>query len=154
MADISKIKLPDNSEYNIKDSTISSWARAATKPTYTASEVGALPSTTTIPTASTTAPLMDGTASYGSGTAYARSNHVHPTDTSRQATLVSGTNIKTLNNTSLLGSGNIALVGLPTVTTADNGKVLTVVNGTWAAASLPVYTGESTFVPAATGESF
>lgn len=43
----------------------------------------ALPSA--IPTASTTNPSMDGTASYGSGTSYARSNHVHPTDTSRQA---------------------------------------------------------------------
>lgn len=38
-----------------------------------------------VPAASTTAPLMDGTASYGSGTAYARANHVHPTDTSRAA---------------------------------------------------------------------
>lgn len=38
-----------------------------------------------VPTASTTSPSMDGSASYGSGTAYARSNHVHPTDTSRQA---------------------------------------------------------------------
>lgn len=43
----------------------------------------ALPSS--VPTASTTNPSMDGTASYGSGTSYARSNHVHPTDTSRQA---------------------------------------------------------------------
>lgn len=31
--------------------------------------------------------------------------------------------------------------GLPTVTSSDNGKVLTVVNGAWAAASLPVYNG-------------
>lgn len=38
-----------------------------------------------IPTASTTTPSMDGSGSYGSGTSYARSNHVHPTDTSRQA---------------------------------------------------------------------
>lgn len=30
---------------------------------------------------------------------------------------------------------------LPTVTASDNGKVLTVVNGAWAAASLPVYNG-------------
>ena len=43
----------------------------------------ALPSA--IPAASTSTPQMDGTGSYGSGTAYARSNHVHPTDTSRQA---------------------------------------------------------------------
>lgn len=31
------------------DPTVPSWAKAATKPTYTASEVGALPSTTVIP---------------------------------------------------------------------------------------------------------
>lgn len=49
MADISKIKLLDNVTYNLKDDSISAWAREATKPTYTASEVGALPSTTTIP---------------------------------------------------------------------------------------------------------
>lgn len=96
-----------------------------------------------VPTASTTNPSMDGTASYGSGTSYARSNHVHPTDTSRQATLVSGTNIKTINSTSLLGSGNIAIAGLPNVSASDNGKVLRVVNGAWAAASLPSASGVS-----------
>lgn len=32
------------------DPTVPTWAKAATKPTYTAAEVGALPSTTTIPT--------------------------------------------------------------------------------------------------------
>jgi hypothetical protein len=36
-------------------SDVSSWAKASTKPTYTASEVGALPDTTTIPTESTVA---------------------------------------------------------------------------------------------------
>lgn len=55
----------------------------------------------------TSTPLMDGTASIGSGNKFAYEDHVHPTDTSRQATLVSGTNIKTVNNQSLLGSGNI-----------------------------------------------
>lgn len=64
-----------------------------------------------VPTASTTNPSMDGTASYGSGTTWARADHVHPTDTSRQATLVSGTNIKTINNESILGSGNISISG-------------------------------------------
>ena len=38
-----------------------------------------------VPTASTSTPAMDGTGSYGSGTTYARGNHVHPTDTGRQA---------------------------------------------------------------------
>lgn len=101
------------------------------------------PTQPTVPSASTTTPLMDGTASYGSVTDYARADHVHPTDTSRQATLVSGTNIKTVNGTSLLGSGNISTAELPTVTTSDNGKILQVVNGAWAAASLPSANGVS-----------
>jgi len=53
--------------YTETDPTVSAWAKAANKPTYTASEVGA------------------------------------------QETLVSGTNIKTINNESLLGSGNITI---------------------------------------------
>lgn len=59
-------------------------------------------------TATTTTPKMNGTAAVGTETAYAKGDHVHPTDTSRQATLVSGTNIKTINGESILGSGNIS----------------------------------------------
>ena len=100
---------------------------------------------------------MDGTAAVGTGTTYARADHVHPTDTSRananaiesatisssavsmwalggknlltaiegayslangkQSALVSGTNIKTVNGESLLGSGNItAGVSMATAT--------------------------------------
>lgn len=36
-----------------------------------------------IPAASSTAPKMDGTAAAGTGTTWARADHVHPTDTSR-----------------------------------------------------------------------
>lgn len=90
-----------------------------------------LATTSQIPAASTTSPSMDGTASYGSGTAYARANHVHPTDTSRQATLVSGTNIKTINNNSILGSGNLTITPTTvsvtqTVTTGVNIGEITV----------------------------
>lgn len=91
----------------------------------------------------TAAPSMDGTAAVGSSAKYAREDHVHPSDTSKQATLVSGTNIKTINSTSLLGSGNIAIAGLPSVSASDNGKVLRVVSGAWAAASLPSANGGS-----------
>lgn len=70
-----------------------------------------LPTTSDIPSASNTTPLMDGTAAVGNGTTWARADHVHPTDTSRQAVLVSGTNIKTINNESILGSGNISISG-------------------------------------------
>lgn len=61
----------------------------------------------------------------------------------KQDALVSGTNIKTVNGTSLLGSGNISTAELPSVTSSDNGKVLRVVNGVWAAASLPSASGVS-----------
>lgn len=41
---------------------------------------------TDIPAPSSTTPSMDGTGSTGSGTTYARADHVHPTDTSRAPT--------------------------------------------------------------------
>lgn len=73
----------------------------------------------------TATPLMDGTAAVGTATKYAREDHVHPTDTSRQATLVSGTNIKTINNESILGSGNISITsGVSSVNGATGTVVL------------------------------
>lgn len=42
--------------------------------------------TVSVPTPSTSTPLMDGTATAGSGTTYARGNHKHPTDTTRVPT--------------------------------------------------------------------
>jgi hypothetical protein len=76
--------------------------------TPTASDVGALPSTTVVPTktsqltndsgfvkssdipagaaATNTSPKMNGTAAVGSETAFARGDHVHPSDTSRVPT--------------------------------------------------------------------
>lgn len=72
----------------------------------TASDVGALPSSTAIPSAtsdltndsgfitassvpsaSSATPAMDGTASAGSSTAWARGDHIHPHDTSKQDAL-------------------------------------------------------------------
>lgn len=41
------------------------------------------------------------------------------------------TSIKTVNNESLVGTGNIVISGLPQVSAADNGKILMVVNGQW-----------------------
>ena len=65
----------------------------------------------------TATPLVDGTATVGSSAKYAREDHVHPTDTSRQATLVSGTNIKTINGDSILGSGDLTVGGGATYST-------------------------------------
>ncbi len=54
--------------------------------TLDASDIGALPDSTTIPSPADATPLMDNTtASVGTSTDYAREDHVHPTDTSRQA---------------------------------------------------------------------
>lgn len=41
----------------------------------------------TIPSAGSSDPLMDGTASAGTANTYSKSDHVHPTDTSRQAVI-------------------------------------------------------------------
>lgn len=60
------------------DPTVPAWAKAESKPTYTASEVGALPNTMSIPDPATTTPKAPGTASAGSESAYARGDHVHP----------------------------------------------------------------------------
>ena len=62
----------------------------------------------------------------------------------KQDTLVSGTNIKTINNESILGSGNLSVSGLPSVTSSDNGKVLEVSSGAWAAVRpVTIYSGSS-----------
>lgn len=66
----------------------------------------------------TASPIMDGVATVGTSVKYAREDHVHPSDTSKQATLVSGTNIKTINNNSLLGSGNLT-IDATALTTAE-----------------------------------
>lgn len=61
-------------------------------------------------------------------TGYATENYVNTELTSKQDTLVSGTNIKTINNNSILGSGNLTIDGLPSQT-GQAGKFLTT-NGT------------------------
>lgn len=62
-----------------------------------------------IPYSSST-PFMDGVGSVGSANTVARGDHRHPSDTSRQEKLISGTNIKTINGQSVLGSGDIPIL--------------------------------------------
>lgn len=53
------------------------------------------------------------------------------------------TSIKTVNNESLVGTGNIVISGLPQVSATDNGKILMVVNGQWQLVSpSALYTGQ------------
>ena len=59
--------------------------------------------------------------------------------------LTSHQSIKTINNQTLTGTGNITINELPTVTSSDNGKILMVVNGAWALVNpTTIYTGSST----------
>jgi hypothetical protein len=53
--------------------------------------------------------------------------------------------IKTINNNTLVGTGNVTINELPTVTASDNGKVLQVVNGVWTLVSpVTLYSGTGT----------
>lgn len=98
MPDVAQITLPDGITYDIKDPVARSMG-------------GAVPATAV--------PLVDsGAGAVGTGTKYAREDHVHPTDTSRQATLVSGTNIKTINGQTILGSGDLT-ISTPSPATAN-----------------------------------
>lgn len=70
-------------------------------------------------------------------------------DEGKQPTLVSGTNIKTVNSNSLLGSGNITIDSLPSQT-GNNGKFLTT-NGTTASWSQVVAYPTLTWFTGTTG---
>lgn len=57
----------------------------------------------------TASPAMNGTAAAGTSLRFARGDHVHPSDTTKQATLVSGSNIRTVNGNTLLGNTDIVI---------------------------------------------
>lgn len=168
--------------YTETDPTVPSWAKASTKPTYTASEVGALPDTTSIPNESTvsgwgftknagtiTGITMNGSSKGTSGVVNLGTVITSETQLSKgtttgsgnavtdiavsnhQITLTKGTTfltshqtLKTINGSSIVGSGDLTVSGLPTVTSSDNGKILQVVNGTWTLVSpVTLYSGSA-----------
>lgn len=105
-----------------------------------------------VPSASTTAPSMDGTASYGSGTTWARSDHVHPTDTTRAPTSHSSTattygigtgtyygHVKLSDSTSSSSAASAGIAATPAAVKAayDHGGV-TSVNGATGAVTVTV----------------
>jgi hypothetical protein len=85
-------------------SDVYSWAKASTKPTYTYSEVEAAATSHTqaISTITGSQDSLNNKLNRGEATTLLAT---------KQATLVSGTNIKTVNGNSLLGSGDIAISG-------------------------------------------
>lgn len=62
--------------YTETDPTVPEWAKAATKPSYTASEVGALPNTTVIPSVPSTTSLIKGNGSGGLAAATRGSDYI------------------------------------------------------------------------------
>ena len=81
--------------------------------------------TAAVPAASSTTPVIDGTATIGVSTTFARADHVHPTDTSRYAASNPSGYQTAANVTTSLGSyaplASPALTGTPTAPTATAG---------------------------------
>lgn len=74
--------------------------------------------------ASSATPLMDGTASAGTSNAFARGDHRHPTDTTRQATITGGASTITstdLTKNRALISNNSGKVAVSDVTSTELG---------------------------------
>lgn len=71
-------------------------------------------------TPSSVLPTMDGTAAIGTATKFARSDHVHPSDTSRLA--VSGGSITGPLDMAAVGFNGTAHIGKPTVTGSRGGN--------------------------------
>lgn len=75
------------------------------------------------PSPYTNTPAMDGIGSAGSSLAYAKGDHVHPADTSKQAVLASGT--VTLNGSAIPAAGNIDLVDSSSLSTINTQSIQT-----------------------------
>ena len=120
----------------------------------TASDVGALPSSTAIPSAtsdltndsgfitassvpsaSSTAPAMDGTASAGSATEWARGDHVHPHDTTKQDTLsaaqLAAANSGITANDLAVNDASVLCTVTPIVPTLNTGTHYSTYGGCW-----------------------
>lgn len=82
--------------YKETDPTVPEWAKAATKPSYTASEVGALPDTTVIPSVPSTTSLIKGNGSGGLAAATRGSDYIASGNIVKQ-TLVSAETTPTEN---------------------------------------------------------
>lgn len=175
--------------YTETDPTVPSWAKAASKPSYTATEVGAMATsersnystTAHTHTAAEVGAMATSERSNYSTTAhthdqYSLTSHTHtaaevgamatsernnylttattiPTESTIAGSgftknAITGINVNGTAATITNGVAEINVQGgstLPSVTAADNGKVLMVVNGAWAAVTpTTVYTGTDT----------
>ena len=152
--------------------TVPAWATASTKPTYTASEVGALPTGTTLDNVAdgTTRKLSD-YATQANFTAHTASTTVHVSTTEKNTwngkqdaisdlstirnnassgasaytgvTALSGAT--TAHTATTIANGTSSQMHLPTVSASDNDKILQVKNGAWSLVTpVSIYTGSGT----------
>lgn len=168
MADISKIKLPDGNTYNIKD-TVSGYmsdsqingnsvvtngvANLVTNTAYNASsnkiatmaDIGASGGGTVTSIAFANATngglSVSGSPITSSGTFTVGHTNILSASQSTQA--VYPITIDMNGHITAYGSAVTIPEGLPSVSSSDNGKVLMVVNGVWAAAALTQANGNS-----------
>ena len=137
--DTYRIEIDQNKPvYYYKDSAIRLWTNPAASPQQQAdwnetntSSVSYIKNKPTIPegaSASSTTPKMDGTATVGTETAFARGDHIHPTDTSRAA-LASPTFTGTPKApTAAAGTSNTQIATTAFVDTAINNVAGTIVS--------------------------
>lgn len=85
--------------YTESDPTVPKWAKAATKPSYTASEVGALPNTTVIPTVPSTTSLLKGNGSGGIVAATPETDYASPVSMRKVTLTTAGWNANTKQQT-------------------------------------------------------
>ena len=133
----------------VTESTVSGWGFTKNAGTLTGVKVNGSNATVTSGVAdigtviTSETQLSKGTTS-GSGNAVTDisvSNH-QITLTKGSTFLTSHQSIKTINNQTITGTGNVTLNTLPTVSASDNGKILMVVNGAWTLVSpVTIYSG-------------
>lgn len=85
------------------------------------------------------APVYSSSSTYEIGDRVRRGNYIYECKT--QISTAEAWNSEHWDELPSLQTQIDGIEGLPAVTASDNGKVLTVVNGAWAAATLPTYQG-------------
>lgn len=85
--------------YTESDPTVPEWAKAPTKPSYTASEVGALPNTTVIPSVPSTTSILKGNGSGGIVAATPETDYASPVSMRKVTLTTAGWNANTKQQT-------------------------------------------------------
>jgi hypothetical protein len=100
--------------------------------------------TAVLPVASSTTPVMDGTATIGVGTSWARADHVHPVDTSRYAAANPSGYQTAANVTTALAAGQPGAFSTLSASGGVSGAGFTALLTPYALLASPTFTGTPT----------